>query len=200
MKKLIKEYAGRKYPIIGDYNKRRYGNDRMNEFIVKTTAAVVQLKNGALLGIEKPRIETHFCFHDEGAEYNQFLELRSKEEKMKSYFLFENTKKIKETIADLKKSDCLFWPYVMGVCENVDKTAALFYANYNSITNRGEIEEGIKAHELAPHFLPLLDPEEKAQILRAYEKVLADFEKRLATWWKRYGAEKLHTWTYWADE
>ena len=26
-----------------------------------------------------------------------------------------------------------------------------------------------------------------------------DFEKRLSVWWKKYGDEKLNTFTYWAD-
>ena len=39
----------------------------------------------------------------------------------------------------------------------------------------------------------------RTALLKAYTQVRADFEKRLKAWWKRYGADKLHVWTYWQD-
>ena len=37
------------------------------------------------------------------------------------------------------------------------------------------------------------------QMAEACKEVRASFEKRLAAWWKRYGADRLHCWTYWRD-
>lgn len=44
----------------------------------------------------------------------------------------------------------------------------------------------------------LTDTTRKA-LAAAYEKAIEMHKKRLQTWWKKYGAEKLHCWTYWAD-
>lgn len=44
-----------------------------------------------------------------------------------------------------------------------------------------------------------MDEETRRKLLEALNQVRAAFEKRLAAWWKRYGADRLHCWTYWRD-
>ena len=51
-----------------------------------------------------------------------------------------------------------------------------------------------KGTESAP-----MDAETRRKLAEACKEVRASFEKRLADWWKRYGADRLHCWTYWQD-
>lgn len=51
-----------------------------------------------------------------------------------------------------------------------------------------------KGTESAP-----MDAETRRKLAEACKEVRAAFEKRLAAWWKRYGADRLHCWTYWRD-
>lgn len=41
--------------------------------------------------------------------------------------------------------------------------------------------------------------EEKAAIIAAETAEYENFQKRLETWWKRYGADHVHADTYWMD-
>lgn len=45
----------------------------------------------------------------------------------------------------------------------------------------------------------VISEKDRAGLVDAYKKVLADFEKRLQTYLKRYGLTKLNTWTYLSD-
>ena len=190
MNELIKEYAKREWPT----------NERMAGWLQKHTAGVVELK-GALLGIDKPHIETTLGFHDEGPNYDLYKDLLKNTDKMKNYFIYKNTKDLQKIVQTLEKENCMQYPYVLGVMYLDNGTARLVWEDYSHLTDCGEIETGLKKHEKMPNVVPVvcLDKEEREMIISAYKKVLADFEKRLSVWWKKYGAEKLNTFTYWAD-
>lgn len=179
-KDLIKRYADVRYPIVGDYNTNRYGNDRMNEYIQKELANVIELSNGMLCGYDKPILNTRFCFSDEGSDFELYKDLSSDDAKMKSYFLSENMKEIDEIIDCFEdKEGCdvpCIYNYGKGLCR----------PSYKYFNNTDEERMDVS------------DADKKAILDMMYE-IRADFIKRLETWWKKYGAKHLHTWTYWAD-
>ena len=190
MNELIKEYAKREWPH----------NERMAKWEQKHTAGVVKL-NDTLLGIDKPSIEKSFGFHDEGPNYDLYKDLLKNKDKMKEYFIYRNTKDLQRIVQTLEKENCMQYPYVLGVMYLDNGTARLVWEDYSHLTDCGEIETGLKKHEKMQNVVPVvcLDKEVREMIISAYKKVLADFEKRLSVWWKKYGAEKLTTFTYWAD-
>ena len=190
MKDLIKEYALREWP----------NNALMSGWLQKHTAGVVKL-NDTLLGIDKPSIEKSFGFHDEGPNYALYKDLLKNTDKMREYFIYRNTKDLHRIVQTLEKENCMQYPYVLGVMYLNNGTARLVWEDYSHLTDCGEIENGLKKHEKMPNVVPVvcLDKEDREMIISAYKKVLADFEKRLSVWWKKYGAEKLNTFTYWAD-
>ena len=190
MNELIKEYAKREWPH----------NERMADWLQKHTASALQL-NDTLLGIDKPSIEKSFGFHDEGPNYDLYKDLLKNKDKMEEYFIYRNTKDLHKIVQTLEKENCMQYPYVLGVMYLDNGTARLVWEDYSHLTDCGEIETGLKKHEKMPNVVPVvcLDKEEREMIISAYKKVLADFEKRLSVWWKKYGAEKLNTFTYWAD-
>ena len=190
MNELIKEYAKREWPT----------NERMAGWLQKHIASALQL-NDTLLGIDKPHIETTLAFHDEGPNYDLYKDLLKNMDKMREYFIYKNTKDLHRIVQTLEKENCMQYPYVLGVMYLNNGTARLVWEDYSHLTDCGEIETGLKKHEKMPNVVPVgcLDKEEREMIISAYKKVLADFEKRLSVWWKKYGAEKLNTFTYWAD-
>ena len=190
MNELIKEYAKREWPT----------NERMAGWLQKHTAGVVKL-NDTLLGIDRPSIEKSFGFHDEGPNYDLYKDLLKNMDKMREYFIYKNTKDLQKIVQTLEKENCMQYPYVLGVMYLDNGTARLVWEDYSHLTDCGEIENGLKKHEKMPNVVPVvcLDKEGREMIISAYKKVLAEFEKRLSVWWKKYGAEKLNTFTYWAD-
>ena len=190
MNEIIKEYAKREWP----------NNERMSDWLQKHTAGVVKL-NDTLLGIDKPHIETTLAFHDEGPNYDLYKDLLKNTDKMREYFIYRNTKDLQKIVQTLEKENCMQYPYVLGVMYLDNGTARLVWEDYSHLTDCGEIENGLKKHEKMQNVVPVvcLAAEDREMIISAYKKVLADFEKRLSVWWKKYGAEKLNTFTYWAD-
>lgn len=189
LKNCVAEYVQRK-------NAQWPGYYKENEL-----AGACELKNGFILGRRKEGIKTRFCFHDEGPDYDFYKELKSEEEKMHRYFMQENLSDFDfylDLLRKAKNKESTFPKYVGAYLENETKTAVLTFRNYSDLTGEFEIEKGLEKHEREPNFYTL-DAEELETVLQMVEKTKADFEKRLNTWWKKYGAEKLHTWTYWAD-
>lgn len=186
MKKLIEELANRQHPICGDYETKRYGNDRMNEYTRKTTAGACVLDDGRILGIEKPRIQKNFCFHDEGADYERYKNLMANDDKMKAHFYFENLKGIDEKIKAIKEPD---ERHAIGFYLYESQTACISWCARWAI---------IEKHPASQHFREMSD-REKTEVLKLLNQIRQDFMKRLDTWWKKYGVKKLNTWTYWAD-
>lgn len=182
-KEPIKEYA------------MRNGNE---EYYMKHTSAVVELEDGVLLGIEKPR-RVALCFHDEGPSYELYEELRADEAKLKEFFIKENLKDLDKQIQRLQGGITDDYPRFIGVHLNEEGTASLSWRAYDTISDKGLILEGLAAHEKDPNFKPLINAEERKRVLEALQEVRASFEKRLNTWWKRYGADKLQIHLYWAN-
>lgn len=182
-KNLIQKFADIEYPKCGDYNTRRYGNDRMNEFIAKSLYNAIELSDRSICGFKKIGVETRFCFADEGPDYELYKGLMSnKEERLKNYFMNENLKSIESKIKIFNKED----EYNIPAC---------WTHNEIELCEPTWIRE---ERDLDNHH-KLLNDQDRLAILEVLKEQKIDFEKRLNTWWKKYGADKLHTWTYWAD-
>lgn len=172
----------------------------MQEYARKTTQHIVELKNGDIIAIEKPRIETSFCFgygcygistqEDEDRAYNMMKHAETEE----SYFKKENLKELESTINSLRDENLFCYTYthysgqpdksklkgftIVRYCDTPE------YAPYK-YTNLRDLKQ--------------LDMEDRERIAKGYEIVKAAFTKRLNTYLKRYGLSKLKTWTYLVD-
>ena len=198
MKNLIKEYADLQYPFSNDYNTKRYGNDRMNEYIRQTIAGAVKTSSGLICGFDKPRIDKDFCFHDEGPQYELYKELHADQDRMKNYFLYQNLREIDDNIQAIENPESCSITRVYGFYKSESGACSMTWRCYSDLSNNSDIKEGIQNHEKEPNFEPMTESD-KVQVLAVLKQIRTDFEKRLNTWWKKYGFEKLHTWTYWAD-
>ena len=169
-KELIKEYANTDYP----------DNKSMNDYVKKGLFDVVQLSNGMLCGIGKQHINTRFCFRDEGPDYEFYKHLKENNDKMKQYFIQENIKTLDELVMTFQKLD--------------EEKIPCVYDYENGLCN----PSWRYWHDKDNNHIDLSD-EDRELILNMLRELHKVFYKRLETWWKKYGAEKLHTWTYWAD-
>lgn len=145
--------------------------------------------NGFYNLIRKESIETKFCFHDEGPNYELYKSLTSREEKMAAYFKAENLANYDNKIEHIVKGerysgDNRIW---FKESESQEYCIKQFYINYEQRSWSGA-QEGTLCNE-----------EERNLILEGLRFARKEMEKRLDTYLKRYGISKLHTWTYWAD-
>lgn len=177
-------------------------DQHMQEYARKSLGYVVELANGDITDIDKPRIETSFCFgfgmygidpNGEGQERASKMEHHARTDQ--TYFINENLKDINSMIEALKDSDkYTFYKYLHYYGQpDGSKLKAVSYCRYfdrvehnpGRWSNCRELEE--------------LTEEERAALLAGYEEVKKAFVKRLNTYLKRYGLSKLNTWTYLVD-
>lgn len=176
---------------------------RMQEFARKECDHVVELSNGNIISIDKPRIEKNFCFGfgmyatytDEQLE--QACELADKAKNDVNYFIEQNMLPLTEKIANLKeclagRKECYTYINYSGQPETSD---LMTYSTCNICYNP----------EYAPykwnhlHAVRKLDNCDIELIINGLEEVIKKFEKRLNTYLKRYGLSKLNVWTYCRD-
>lgn len=153
------------------------------DYYVKETAAIVEAE-GRYFDIDKPRIETRFCMDDE----NPNLEEWRKAVRTYEFFRDENLEKIEGTIKALESDEGMY----------IYRNGYTHLWEFQKIHVGGWYDESPEirfGHE--PY--EIMSAETRAALLKGYKAVRDGFEKRLAAWWKRYGADKLHCWTYWAN-
>lgn len=190
---------------ISDYCTQYSREDtKFLQYLRGSIARIVELDGGELLEIEKPRIETRFCFgygysgrSTEEEEENAANMARTADTDPR-YFLEKNLAQLTDTVDRIRA-------YLDGekadYCGTIPK-APFFCTKWGQVTKclyfmRQWDYDTMSESEKAKYRKP--SEEELNRILSAYEIEIKAFEKRLQAYLKRYGLSKLHTWTYLSD-
>ena len=166
---------------------------------------------------QKSDIKTYFCFGygQNGVstqdDFERATGMRDYASENEKYFINENLKALNENIETMKamlqakKDDYCekmykktnAWHFMdlqrvqkIYLCKNNNNTCYLFEFT-GSFDNENRLKYCNVLKELAK--------EDFLNILAVYEQQKENFTKRLQTYLKRYGLEKLHTWTYLVD-
>lgn len=152
------------------------------KYLSKSNVGAIKFDDGYYL-IDKEKIENSFCFPDEGPSYEFYKSLMDDEAKLKAYFINENTSKFKAKIQSLKEGKKAF---LLPNTTNGELYCEIprYVYDYEEMLKSGKKEA---------------TPEQVDLLLKGLEFGLADLEKRLDAYLKRYGVSKLHTWTYWEN-
>ena len=182
---------------MADYWKNDAG---MMKHFKTTTALVVELANGDLIPIDKPTIETRFCFGyglygvSTDEEYKDAENMRRHAETNQDYFIKENLKGINEIIEALKNNDL----EVYTALHYIGQKPGTKTKDYQ-ITKVWENPENNPAWWANYKELEKMTGTDRQKLIAGYEEVKQAFIKRLNTYLKRYGLSKLDTWTYLVD-
>ena len=165
----------------------------MVDYCVKETAYIVELTNGDIIDIEKPRIETRFCFgysdsRYDTEDYDRANNMAAYAKKSEEYFIEENLKDINQTIGQME-----------GTIPNsyTFRTRVKYCNSPEDSKIKCLVFEG-RWGERGAEF-PELSAEDLQRVIDGYKIVKESFEKRLKTYLKRYGMSKVKTWSYWQD-
>lgn len=177
-------------------------DESMIEYYRKKTNRVIHLTNGGLMAFEKPSIETRFCF-GYGCQSRTFEEAEKAADsaKSESYFMRRNLDEMDRSIKAMagELGDDYHYGYMKPyLYRMLYKDVTLNVWDFQWMNPCEVRDEPWRTKGYGD--LALLGDEDRMIILEAMKAERAAFEKRLNTWWKRYGAEKLDIWTYWADE
>lgn len=183
--------------------KEVWSDEHMQEFARKQCAYVVELSNGNILDIDKPRIETSFYFGMgmyatyTQEEFEAAEELADNARKNVDYFISENMKQITERIDGLKEA-------------LANKKEVYTYIHYTGQPDDSDlVDYSCVCISHNPEFEPYrwnslksvrkLSNEDIQAIIDGLNEVAKTFMKRLNTYLKKYGLEKLNVWTYCRD-
>ena len=181
--------------------KKAWSTENMVKHCSKNTAFVIEHK-GALYGIEKPSIETRFCFGygmngiSDDEDRNMAENMVDKASRNKEYFINQNLHDINlwiDRLNEMLENMVLNWAegsYPRYLVETGKKYYSQFedcklryYCIVDTFngTNRGEI---------------CMDTELIKKLITGYEQVKTEFTKRLNTYLNRYGLSKVEPWSY----
>ena len=189
--KLIDEY-------ITALSAEVWRNDsKMLDYMRSNTARVYKTENGYLIAIKKPKIETSFCFgygfcgvttqEEQADAYRREEHARTNE----NYFIEKNTADLRRIIKGLEDKQNEVITYTEYSHHGGDDFCVKGFYVIENYRDREHAERLPK--------MEALSDTDRHGLIQAYKQVLKDFEKRLATYLKRYGLSKLHTWTYLSD-
>ena len=170
-----------------------HDDQHMVDFCVKEAAYIVELTNGDIVVIEKPRIKKDFCFGYSDSRYDtedmdRAYDMAHHASTSEDYFISENLADIDEKIAYLERKE-------------------LSSLDFYLCTNYYRQPENSKLKSLNAYYWhderkkgTVLDGEDRDRVIEGYKKVRESFEKRLHAYLKRYGMSQVRSWAYWQDE
>lgn len=153
------------------------------------------LTGGERVLIEKPSMKTSFCFgygQNGISTEEDFQDAAAARDSMNQFsaFLAANLRGLKEELQEL-----LDGKLVSYCCQKYTKV--VYVRTWRDerryeVTWRSEYQTPFAEERL-------LTPVDLHILARGKQAQIADLEKRCKTYWKRFGASKLHTWTYLVD-
>ncbi len=162
------------------------GHDRWKKYYRDNIGALVRLTTGEIFCIEKPRIETSFCFGESGYDADDAYHMAHVARTNEDYFKERNLRDLKTEIDLLS--------YRTGLYNNERLAAERWGCDgvvWVSFCSRFDRDGKFISDELSE--------EDRERVLEGYRKAYKAFEKRLDTYLKRYGLSKVRSWTYWRD-
>ncbi len=157
---------------------RMYGDE---DYFNKSVFDAFKASNGQIVCIDKKHLKKDFCFGEHGYDFDEVVKIEH-DSRCFEYFEAENLRGIEEWIKDLSDPNNADQLYLVTAYYTTNGLANL------RICRSGDYKEMTPA-----------TPSDIAAALRIYKAQLEDMRKRCRVWWKKNGAEGLHTWTYWAD-
>lgn len=178
-------------------------DERMQEYSRKKCEHIVELSNGNIIALDKPNIQKDFCFGmGMYATYTQeeFEAAEGLAEKARTdvnYFIEQNMKQITEKIENLKeclenKRECytfINYSWQPDTSDLVTYNTVKIFNNPSCNPLRWSRLQAVKK----------LEADDILLIIDGLEEVTKKFMKRLNTYLKKYGLEKLNVWTYCRD-
>ena len=188
-----------------DEYRRIFGTDeKFENYLRGNIARFVELNNGELLEIEKPKIQTRFCFgygfcgRSTNEDEERASDMATYAETNENYFLERNLEPLTHTVDKItawqEQRRLDGWPAREPfICDTYDDSDKLKKITFMHPYDYDDMREERKKHFRRP------TAEELNAIKKAFETETKAFEKRLRTYLKRYGLSKLNVWTYLVD-
>ena len=179
--------------------------EKMQKFY-RASCFFVELSDGTVLSIGKPSIQTRFCCGEDdrgqgGEEYgtmayaHKVLEYKRTEEGFKRANVGDFDKEMVHLVGRRA------WRFARTGGDG----AETWRGDFVPCLMRGGLTDGSVYLGNAANVgrtetvVRILNDEDMRRMRRGYMAVRTDFRRRVNAYWKRFGASKIHTWTYWTE-
>ena len=174
--------------------------------LYRKTHHFVALSDGLMLTIERPKVETKFCCGEDdrgqgGEEPGTMAYARKMlaDKKTETGFFRANVGKFDKYMIDCFGREA--WRNAK------DGRANTAYSNIPAVVDYGGDFvnwDCITANDYYPpirghRVIRIMTDDDMRRMRHGYMLVRADFIKRVRAYWKRFGASKIKTWTYWEN-
>ena len=173
---------------IRDEYLRMTNNEADLKYYMGKLSGAVELENGGVFVFEKPVIDTYFCYG-----YGQ-CGMSTEEDYQSARAMSEAALQKENFIANNFDK----YSHSMGIDFNDGET---YYATspYRRSSYFKVLTRWCHLQYADDQNATLITERDKTNLKAEYERQCEMFRKRLETYWKRYGASKLKTWTYLVD-
>lgn len=174
-------------------------NQKMIDYCMKKAAYIVELEDGNYTIIDRPEIETHFCFGygycgmSTEDDWKGAAAMAEKARNDQDYFISENLKGLEESIKSLQDESLEIYKFVGYNGQRAETRRRSF-----RIVEMWHNPEYDPWAWTMPEVKKMTDQERQA-LIAGYEEVKKAFIKRLNTYLKRYGLSKVKSWSYLSD-
>ena len=168
-----------KAEYINEVMTKIYNNSNsMRKYFENGVSQVIKTSEGFLIEFSKPSIETRFCFsydeHVSGSHENACKQCDIKAD----YFIKHNLRDLTKGLKELENEEIF-------LIKNYDKSDLIM---------QFVSKQYIETYTNTP--CKKISDADKQMLIDAQKQEIEKFTKRLNTYLKKYGTEKLHTWTY----
>lgn len=192
-------------------NNSTWRNDQhMIDWSYKRASVIVDLPSGWLYVINKPHVQTDFCFwysdDSDWSDFDRACDMEEHARKSEDYFMNRNLNELDSWINDLKeardndslRTDRGYKLWILHHEHSWDTDDCTVRAI--QWTHPWDAESEKNRLERFWNSMREASKEDIDAIIDWYEQARDMFKKRLSTYLKRFWLSKLHTWTYWRDE
>ena len=167
---------------------KAWDNDRMITYCTNKVSGFVIIRD-TIIVIDKPSIETRFCFGEHGYDYDEVNKACDSLSHDEEYFLAENLRRF-------AASD-----YIKYLDEGHPFVPVLRKTHYTGQSDDCRLGciDWVYWYNVDRDNPLILTDDERAAYRQLCVEEIEKFTKRLKTYLKRYGLSKCRFWTYWAD-
>ena len=184
-----KNQTGPEWDLLIEELRKVWGDrNNMINFCLSKIDILKTLPNGEIFSIDKEIIEKDFCFShgfcgvSTTEDEKEAFRMADKAKNDINYFLKKNLRHLNDLIADIEKGGELYSMPHYYESEKYRKIAVPYKQDLEVLKNCRRITD-----------------EERKIYLSAVKEEKEKFEKRLATYLKKYGLSKVRSWTYLCD-
>jgi hypothetical protein len=192
---------------------KAWHSQRMVDYCVGEVADVAELPDGRLITVSKQKIETRFCFGESGYDYDDALKAAQHARTSADYFKRENMEHFTKAIEDLEDAKTMEGQRVAvlpkrGCYSGQAQDCRLAFIEWkrlgdvlNDLGGSAFLSElpGKVVKEGDYYEYKVMTPDEIDIVIDAWKRAAANHEKKVDAYLKRYGLNKVHSWTYWRD-